>query len=415
MKASFVPVEENAVAKFWHDKAIGLAHIWKLAASEVCFQRALQAHDRPDYRANYANCLRRMWRLDDAMREGMRALRDAPDNLEIQGTIGTFLMDKGNMKKAMEMLEKPKEKSGFFHFCYALALLHDGQWERGFKAYDARLDKMAPVYRIQPWQGEDLTGKVLAIHHEQGFGDTLMCSRFIDLLPEGIDYLFGLPSHLVRLFRHKYGERAVSAHSQLVADYAVPLMSLPARLGIKTPEAQPYIKAPSRYVVPRPPMTRLAVGLIWQSKSGGRDLSPEEETHAGRKSIPLEMLLPLAGISGVSLFGLQTGEACKDIDKLVAGDVIQDIGWMSMDFADLAGFMDEMDLIVSIDSAPAHLAGAMGKPTIVLLNKNGSWQWQGGRHTAWYGKHVETIRQTTAFDWKPVAKRLYERVKEMVP
>lgn len=412
--ASIQPVQGNAIAEYWHERGEGLARLWKLAASEVCFQKALQVQDRPDYRANYANCLRRALKLDDAMREARRAFDEMPEGelkLSVQGILGTLYADKGNSAKAMRLLEEPAKTSHFHRFAYALAALHDGQWEKGFAAYESRLEKANPVYRMRPWRGEDLTGKVLAVAHEQGFGDTIMYSRFLDHLPEGTDFLLGVPSPLARLLQGKYGDRVRSAHSQLVADYAVPIMSLPYWLGMKdTGTTEPYLKEPTPFVgLPKPPMTKLSIGLVWQSKSGGRDLKPEEEVHGARKSIPLELLLPLAGLPGVSLFALQTGDACKDIDRLVAGDIIHDLGWQTMDFADLAGFMGEMDLIVSIDSAPAHLAGAMGKPTIVMVPYVGAWQWGSGDRSLWYPS-VQIVRQERPFDWKPVAEQVARMV-----
>jgi hypothetical protein len=266
------------------------------------------------------------------------------------------------------------------------------------------------------WSGEDLTDKTLCINAEQGLGDTIMYSRFVRDLP--FKHFFLVPNALQRLI-----PGGMSSNNEFSADYMVPLMSLPARLGIKTlPPWKPYIEPPVRFSLPRAADTKLAVGIVWRSKSGAVLRKLEEVRHGEQKSIPLEMLLPLATIPGVKLYSLQI-DANEEIGRLGAGPILDNLGHRMMDFSDLAGFMGAsaghghgggLDVIVTVDTAPAHLAGAMGLPVILMLNRAGSWQWGSGDVSPWYPyDDFRMVRQTRAGDWQPVIAQVRGMLEAM--
>jgi len=395
----------------WHHQGIELANHGHFVAAEVCFRKA---HPEPEALYNLANCLRRMCRYEEAEEIARRSLAIHPGAQETTALIGCLRLDQGDAEGACELLAKTTHLGGFNRFCYSLALLHAGRFEEGFREYDGRLT--ANNMPLPMWNGEDLTGKTLCITAEQGFGDTIMYSRFVQDLP--FKHFFLTPNALIRLIPN-----ALSSNIEFSADYMVPLMSLPARLGLKElPPWKPYICPPVRYSIPRAPDTTLAVGVVWRSKAGGLMRKPEEIRHGEQKSVPLELILPLATIPGIKLFSLQQ-DGNEDMGRLGAGPVMDNLGFRMMDFADLAGFMTAsagegrgggLDVILTVDTAPAHLAGAMGMPTIVMLNKAGSWQYGSGDTSPWYPyPDFRLVRQTQAGNWKPVIDKVRETLTEM--
>ncbi len=393
-----------------HHQGIELAENGYYHAAEVCLRRA---HPEPEALYALANCLRRLCQYEEAEQIARKAVAIHPGATQALALIGCLRLDQGDAEGACEYLSKTVHLGGFYRFCYALALLHAGRFEEGFREYDGRL---TPGNMPLPmWSGDDLTNKTLCIQAEQGFGDTIMYSRFVQNLP--FKHFFLVPNALQRLIPGGF-----SSNIEFSADYMVPLMSLPHRLGVKTlPPWKPYISPPVRFAIPRAADTKLAIGVVWRSKAGGLMRKPDEVRHGEQKSIPLEMLLPLAVIPGVKLYSLQI-DGNEDFARLGAGPVIENLGFRMMDFADLAGFMgasagngqgNGLDLILTVDTAPAHLAGAMGMPTIVMLNYAGSWQYGSGTESPWYPyPEFQMVRQKTPGDWKPVIEQVTQMIRE---
>jgi hypothetical protein len=387
---------------------LGKHHFYK--AAEVAF---LKSFPEAENLYNHANVLRRVQRYEEAEVYAKRALEMYPGGQDIQALLGLLRLDLNDAEGACEILAKTVHISGYYRFCYSLACLHAGRYAEGFKEYDGRLT--AGDMPLPLWTGEPTEGKTIAIYSEQGFGDTIMYSRFLENLP--FKHFVLVPNALQRLIPN-----AVNSNCSFQADYMLPLMSLPYRIGATgIPPWKPYISPPQRFTLPRAPDTKLTIGLVWRSKSGSVVRKPEEVHHGEMKSCPLEYLLPLAAIEGVKLYSLQVDEAQHDIARLGAQPLIENLAPRMMDFSDLAGFMcsdggagmgDGIDLIVSVDTAPAHLAGALGKPGIVLLSSTGSWQWQSSDRTPWYPT-LDLIRQKAAGDWQSVADQLLEKVKAL--
>lgn len=365
---------------------------------------------------NRGNVLRRLCRYAEAEEVTRRALELYPGSQDAIALLGCLRLDQGDAIQACELLSKTVHLSGYYRFCYSLALFHAGRFAEAFKEYDGRLD--ANKMPIPMWNGEDLTDKTLAITCEQGFGDSIMYARFLENLP--FKHFLLAPPALVRLI-----PGAQNSNISFSADYTLPLMSLPARLGLtELPPWKPYLSAPVPFALPRAVDTKLTIGVVWSSKAGGTLRKPEEIRHGQQKSIPLELLLPLAAIPGVKLLSLQVDEASNDIGRLGAGYLIENLAPRIMDFADLAGFMQSsghgqpgagLDLILTVDTAPAHLAGAMGKPTIVMLNYAGSWQWQNGTQSPWYPyDDFQIVRQKAPGDWQSVIPQVKELIERRI-
>lgn len=388
--------------------AIGiyLAKRGMFATSAVAFKRVLNEQDEPGVRVNYANVLRRLWRFDEARAEITQVLEDNDFSRFVRASIQ---LETNDPVGAVEWMERLEKQTPHFRFCTAMAALQAGQWEKGFGHYEARLELNKPPPAALPkWEGQE--GIVLA-HHEQGYGDSIMFSRFLRYEPHNTHFVFSVPSPLYRLF-HQSGFDTLNTNSRIApeAQYIAPLMSLPHRLGMTDIETlPPYIRAIDRYPLPTPAGTRLKVGIVWTAKANSQPKGMEETLHGWQKSIPLEALLPLATIPGVSLYALQTGEAAKDVERIGADALMTNLGNAIMDFADMASFMASMDVIVSVDTAPLHLAGALGKKAFGLLSYPRSWQWGTQAQTPWYAS-IETIQQPRPFDWEGAVETLCNKV-----
>jgi len=367
------------------------------------FRKALNLDpERADIRANLVDNLRRLWEFEEAEAELTRTLKHGMFD-KAQFIAGCLYFDMGQSEKALEYLTPKICTTPYGRFVRAQALLHAGRYKEGFAWNEARLE-MTPWGNppMLIWKGEPLGDKVVAIHHEQGYGDSLAYARWINVLPAK-NVVLGMPSALVQLMAASFDRPVYDTNEPLPkVDYYLPLMSLPNRLSISEMTIQkPYISPQGRFGCPVAPDTRLKVGLVWRSKAGHQNTDPAVGIHGLQKSIPLEQLLPLSSIPGVQLYSLQTG-GDEDIKRLGADYLVTDLASKTSTFHDLALFMKEMDVIVSVDTAPLHLAGAMGLNTIGLLSCRGGWPYPGlGARTEWY-QSMQLIRQPNPHDWTSV-------------
>jgi hypothetical protein len=287
-----------------------------------------------------------------------------------------------------------------------------------------------PVDRA--WRGEALRGKRLLLWAEQGFGDTLQFIRFAqDAALQGATVIVHAQPELAELARSAPGVSAVSEQGGALPayDFHWPLMSMPYRLGV-SPDAHglhgatPYLcAAKDRNEYWRQRLTAhpgLKVGLVWAGSS--RRQSAELAAIDARRSIPLQRLAPILAVSGCSFYSLQkgtpkrrpsgtpSGSAAADLDQRgnAGGDsqhgTIQDFSAEWRDFSDTAAFVANLDLVISVDTAVAHLAGALGKPVWLLNRYDSCWRWLLNRSDSpWYAT-LRQFRQPRPGDWQaPIA------------
>ncbi len=303
----------------------------------------------------------------------------------------------------------------------ALALLSSGDYERGFAAYDVRFDLEDPQFGFDPklrsvrntplplWQGEDLAGRTLYLYAEQGIGDTLQFARFLPMAAAtGARIIFDSPPELMRLLVNFPGiaELRPTGSPLPAADFHLPLMSLAHRLGItlaNLPAKIPYIAAPAAGpVLLRPPGTRLTVGLVW----AGRPRHANDQN----RSLNLDEMLGLCDLPGVQYYSLQKGERANDIANIGAKVLVRDLGPAIGDFVDTARLIMQLDVVVTVDTAVAHLAGALGRPAFVLIPFTPDWRWMAKREdTPWYPA-LRLIRQPAPRDWKSVIASVRDRI-----
>ena len=291
------------------------------------------------------------------------------------------------------------------------ALLQAGDYTRGFAAYECRwkivrVSERSLILGQPRWDGEaDLAGKTILVYAEQGFGDTLQFARFVPaLIARGARVVLQCQRELVSLLRATSGlaEVVVKGDALPAFDWQIPLASLPLACGttLATLQAPPsYLAADAgkatQWREKLSSLQRPLAGVVWASRSEAAD--------AVKKSLTIEAFLPLLKAGSGHLVSLQTGVTAGGNEAQVLADYgVPDLAALLHDFSDTAALIAELDLVVTVDTAVAHLAGAPGKPCWVLLQRNPDWRWMLARDDSPWYPSVRLFRQTRRGDWSPV-------------
>jgi hypothetical protein len=282
-----------------------------------------------------------------------------------------------------------------------------GDFEQGWKDYEWRwrgATELVPRGFTQPqWRDEDLAGKTILLHAEQGFGDSIQFVRYLPMVKARAGkVILEVPVSLLPLIGDLAdGVTMLTRGTELPAfDLHCPLMSLPLAFGTtlaSIPASVPYLHASVTRIDEW--RTRLAntgkprVGLVWSGR-------PDHKNDHNR-SIALSRLEPLLSVAGVAFVSLQREYRVTDMPALGRLPVLR-LEHALADFADTAAVIDELDLVITVDTAVAHLAGAMGKPLWVLLSHIQDWRWMHGRmDSPWYPT-ARLFRQPRIGDWDAV-------------
>ena len=348
-----------------------------------------------------------------ALRE---ALRRGPDDLIAAMNLAGMLKDTGDLAGAETIyrdLLKRHPNDATIHFNLGILLLLAERFEEAWPEWEYRFrgDPLLDTGFQEPvWLGAPLNGRTLLVHTEQGLGDVLQFVRYLRYLPPG-DIILQAPRPLAGLLaRHFPALRLVAQGDPLPRyDLRVPIMSLPLALGRGGP-ADARMDAPYLYADPtasavwrdrlrETPHPR--VGLTWAG-------NPERMRMDRRRSVALATLAPLAAVPGVSWVSLQKGAS-------LAGTPFAGKTFDLTDFDDTAALMDNLDLVIAVDTSTAHLAGALGKPVWILNRFDSCWRWMLERaDSPWYPT-ARLFRQKTFGDWGPVVQDVAEALKAFKP
>jgi hypothetical protein len=287
-------------------------------------------------------------------------------------------------------------------------VLASGDFKRGFELAECRDISGALVERLKipRWMGGDLSSRTILVYQDQGFGDTIQWARYLPQLEAlAKRMVLCVDLGLFRLFRKRF-ETVVQPGEIPAVDCQVPICSLPWHFGVSEALAQPYVASDERALLPVNHGTKLKIGISWRGN---------ERQHYGRlKSIPLEALFPLALIPGVQLYSLQPEGELLAVEG--ANAFITDLSWMIRDWADTAAILGKLDLVVTLDSALLHLAGAMGKPTFALLPYAAEWRWHPrgeDHHSRWYPS-VSLLFQDRPGNWAPQVERASRAIQSIM-
>lgn len=404
----------------YNNMAVALRKLKHFEAALSCYQRSLAV--RPDHAGTYSNMgnvLNDLDRMDEAIAAHGKAVELDPDNLLFIYNMGLVLRDAGKPKNAITCFNKVLKQEENFRDCRwdrSLTYLMAGNFKKGFAEYDSRwqLEKSPPRPFPQPrWEGDSLQGKTLFIHREQGFGDALQFVRLIPAIKKrfGGTILLESQPELINLF---HGMEGIDQHipygmNPPSFDVWIPLMSLGHILQVdedNIPGTVPYLDAPkqSRFRVRPAPEGGLNIAIAWAG-------SPTHQNDR-RRSVDLEQFLALFGHKDVTVFSLQKGKRSQDIKTIGATPLIIDAGSQIKDFSESAALIDQLDLIITVDTSLAHLAGGLGKETWVLLPYTPDWRWMLKREDSPWYPNMRLFRQDKPGDWDSAFKKLYQALAE---
>jgi len=291
-----------------------------------------------------------------------------------------------------------------------------GQLQEGWQAYESRwevgsMGGPAPVLPRPRWAGQMLHGETVLIYAEQGYGDTLQFCRYAPMVAaRGGRVVLVVPNALRQVMTTLDGvAELLSQEDDVISDfdYHCPLLSLPLAFDTRMetiPAVVPYLRgdaAPWGDFLGRLP--GLKVGLVWAGKS--RTAQPNAVAVDQRRSMRLAEMAPLLDVPNCSFVSLQLGPPAAQLQTL-PDTKIHDVSDRMADWADTAGLILGLDLVIAVDTAVAHLAGALGRPVWLLSRFDGCWRWfQGRDDSPWYPT-MRLFRQTSRGDWAGVIARV---------
>ena len=416
----------------WHERALALdpGNIQSLinlgtckvdqeefAAGEACFRGAIAIDgDRARAWANLAVALARQDRHDEGFEAFARAEElevKTGEDVENFVNFALHVREAGRTQAGLDLYEKhlPSRPSLAGHNDYAFGLLTAGRLLQGWHHYEFRwmqkpLLLARPRSRQLRWSGQSLLGKTILLRIEQGFGDAIQFLRYAPALRTlGATVLLGKFSELARCFQ---GVDRVVDRGGLPAsecDYYIDIVSLPRLFGteLETIPAQvPYIEAPPELVERWSERLGgegvLKVGVVWAG-------NPEHKNDRYR-SLRLAALAPLWPVAGVRFISLQKGAAAAEWEGLPGGLDAVNLGPELADFTDTAAVISQLDLVICVDTAVAHLAGALGKPVWLLVAQPADFRWLETREDSPWYPTMRLFRQSRRGDWDKVIERV---------
>lgn len=387
-----------------------------LADAESLYLRALDgAPDDAHLLQNLGAVLLRQRKMPDAERVKLRVLALAPELPSAWSNLGAVY---AGMQRETQA-ERCYRRAIALDAAYARArynlsylLLRQGRLAEGWQMLESRAQPsgFGGYFAFPRWQGEALAGKSILICPEAGMGDMLMLCRYAPLLKARGAARISLLCHapLARLLRGAAGIDQVIAIGEPLAstgwDWWVPILSLPGLCGttLETiPAEVPYLQLPAPATA-RPAASPLRVGLAWKG-------NVRHENDGARSLASLDVLAPLGAVTGVEFFSLQKGAGeneVADTITFVAG------GAALGDMLDTASLVAQLDLVISVDTSVAHLAGALGKPCWLLLSDYlPDWRWLAGRNDSPWYPTMRLFRQPSIGGWQALIAYLADELR----
>ena len=385
----------------------------QLQAAVESYRRALELDPSlPQANQNLASILRDGAASQNAIAGFLRLLDENPRDAQAHTDLGNVYRELGRHRDAIASFDRAIEcnpELAEAHFARSLELLTCGEYEAGWREYEWRwrvkaLNAPPRVFSQHLWKGEP-RGTVL-LHAEQGFGDTLLAVRYAPLVAERCKaVVLECQPQLKHLLAGTPGVSSVYARGEPLPrfDAHLPLMSLPHVFGTTfetIPWKGPYVLPPASTSISSPGPN---IGLSWAGEPRQGD--------DRKRSITLNMLAPLKDTPGATFYSLQKGAGAAQAASPPAGMRLVDLAPRIGDFADTAAFIAQLDLVVTVDTSVANLAGAMGAPTWVLLSSAPDWRYHLERDaTPWYPT-MRLFRQPADGDWAGAIARVAQALR----
>ena len=404
-------------AAAWNNRCAAMLALDRAAEALASNDQALSI--TPDDPGVWANRTTTLLALNEPQRalEALETL--APPGAETEHRKGLALRRLGRPEAALACFDAAVAMApghAAAQYNRALMQLMLGQFEEGWRGHEWRwrAGEAARNFDVPLWLGGDeIMGKTILLHAGQGLGDTIQFCRYAIALSAVATVVLEVPASLMRLMSSLPGRGQVIANGTAPPpiDLHCPLMSLP--LAFETtvdtvPYERPYLGAdPAAVAAWRArlaPLPGRRIGLVWAG--GPRPDDPVARSSDRRRSMTLRQFAPLADVPGLSFVSLQVGVAAAQTAAPPDGMAIHD--WTSElgDFADTAALVEALDLVITVDTAVAHLAGAMGKPVWILNRFDACWRWLTNREDSPWYPSARLFRQDTPGDWGGVMQRV---------
>ncbi|HWU83206.1 MAG TPA: tetratricopeptide repeat protein [Methylophilaceae bacterium] len=416
---------------------LGTAHM-RLGQLETAlddYQRALELDPGyvPALNGMAVTC-KHLGRFEKAIATFRSALAIQPGNAELLNNLGATLLDMHRVTEAIDLFRRAIAADPAYHAAYmglALALLFNGEWPEGWRYYEHRWQGsnfalQGMVHKtdtnLPQWRGEPVKADArLLVFCEQGLGDNLQFVRYLPLAAARFAQVtLFCPAALYNILAGSFCAytnievRKVLPNDHSAWDFHCYIMSMPLAFGTtidNIPDQLPYLRSPANRVqhwaerLQASGASGLRVGLVW---AGGSRLRDDRQ-----RSIPLTKFAGLLHVKGVSWVSLQKEWRAEDTDGTAEPASL--IDWMPeiFDFADTAALIDNLDLVISVDTAVAHLAGALGRPVWLLNRYAGDWRWMYEREDSPWYPGMRIFNQTAHDDWDDVLQRVEARLQEL--
>jgi tetratricopeptide (TPR) repeat protein len=414
---ALAPYDANA----YNNLGSVLQKIGRLEEASACYKRAVEiAPDLLEAQSNYGDTLTKLGHLEEGLACCRRVLAMNPAFADAYLNMGVTWSLMGRFPEAEASYRRAIAYRPDFanaHLNLGLLLLLLGRYEEGWPSYEWRWRSPVQAHRLRhfavpQWDGAPVPGKTILVHGEQGFGDVLLLSRFLPLLRErskAARLIFECQPALVPFLRQLGGlgidvvGRDSSEAGLPPFDLHLPLFSAPLTLREFAPippitsslSADPELRARWRGRLGSGSAPR--VGIAW----AGNPTQDEDR----RRSLAPEKFARLLNVPGVEFISLQV-EPRRPLPPVIAAAGVRDFSAEISDFADSAALIAELDLVVTVDTATAHLAGTLGRPTWVFTPLMPYWPYAvGGESTPWYPT-MRLFRQAAPNDWEPLLERV---------
>ena len=410
-------------AEAWTNRSLALQGLRRFDESFEASARAVSMGEggNADSWNNHGVALQTLHRFEEAVDAYDRALTADPAGASAWNNRGLALQGLGRFEAAMASFDRAIALQPDYadaHWNKAIALILLGDYEHGWPLFEWRWKRSDPGaekprdFGVPPWLGEaPIAGKTLLLHAEQGFGDTIQMLRYAPVLAaQGAKVTLIVPEPLIELAATVEGLGAPPvAGGVMNFDLHIPLMSLP--LAMKTridavPHDIPYLSVPERartaWAGRLGPAARRRVGLAWAGNPG--------HSNDHNRSLAFEVLRPLLD-ADVEFHSLLKAYRPSELDALIADGRIRDHSDELDSFSDTAALIDRMDVVVAVDTSTAHLAGALGKPLLLLLPLIPDCRWGLNREDSPWYPTARLLRQTAAGDWSGVIAAASEALR----
>ena len=415
-------------AEAHNNLGIALREQGQLADAIGAFRGAVSV--RPDFAEahyNLGNSLHDCGALPEAIAAYQAAVALEPADAEMYNNLGVALVDQRSLTEALAAFERALVLRADFaeaHTNKGLALLLTGEFRQGWREYEWRFASADETQRgtlrkfPQPkWGGANFSGKILLVHTEQGFGDTIQFARFVPMAKErGGRVLLACQLELQRLLGSSLDIDAVVGDpnelpADVVFDLHVPMLSLAGLFDARAdtiPRDVPYLKVDPALVqawTDRAAQGAYKVGICWAGRSTPRNR---------HRTCSLDAFAPLARVPGVTLYSLQKGSAATAAARPPDDMELIDYSSELKDFADTAALIANLDLVITIDTAVAHLGGALGRPVWTLLSYTPAWSYLLGREDSLWYPTMRLFRQPSPGDWDAVMRQVAAELEQHV-